>query len=236
MNTYLQTTRQNYDATAWWDQSFFLHGISDKQTISSKKNPISAKYHYTSVELQILRHLYNRNLNVKGAVVLDIGAGAGHWIDFYKSLHSVRTIGVDVSLSAVNHLRRKYANCSDVNIYHGKASDVLDELDICFNIVNAIGVMFHIVDDAEWFNTIRKISGLIQRGGAFIVGGHFGYVNGVNVQIDRNGQVYKRLRSKRLWKKTLLDAGFSDVKMYSNNAYLNINDPLPENNICIATK
>jgi SAM-dependent methyltransferase len=236
LNTYLWPKGQNYNDTEWWDNSFYTDGISDRQTISPKKNPISAKYHYCSVELQIIRHLYNNNIKIEESAVLDIGSGSGHWIDFYKSLGSFRTVGLDVSLSSVNYLKDQYSNQPDITILHGKASDQLSQLDAGFSIVNAIGVMFHIVSDSEWIDTINKISGVLQKDGLFIVGGHFGYLNGLNCQIDRNGQINKRLRSKKYWKKSLINAGFSNVQVYSNNAYLWIKDTLPENNVLVATK
>ena len=142
--TYLKTKGQNYNDREWWDKFFYTRGISDRQTLSPTKNSISAKYHYCSVELLILKHFCNQGIVPKGSSVLDIGSGAGHWIDFYKSLGVVRTIGIDVSESSINHLKTKYS--TDAN------------------------------------------------------------------------------------------AGFSDVKFYKNNAYLWINDILPENNILVATK
>ena len=167
---------------------------------------------------------------------MDIGSGSGHWIDFYKSLGSFRTIGIDVSLSSFNYLKDKYSNQPDISILHGKAFDLLSQFDGSFSVVNAIGVMFHIVSDSELIDTINKIASVLKRDGLFIVSGQFGYLNGLNVQIDRNGHINKRLRSKKHWKKALINAGFSKVQFYFNNAYLWINDTLPENNVLVATK
>ena len=235
-NTYLKSKGQNYNDSEWWDKSFYTAGVSDRQTISPKKSLISSKYHYCSVELQILKHFYNHNIETKGVSLLDIGSGSGHWIDFYQSLGFQKAVGIDVSKFSVNHLRTKYPNNPNIRFYEGRAIDILDQLESPFHIVNAIGVMFHIVNDSEWSGTINKLAGLIPKKGVFIAGGHFGMLNGLNVQIDRNGQINKRLRSKASWKKTLKRAGFSDVKIYRNTAYLWINDTLPENNILVATK
>lgn len=235
-NTYLKSKGRNYNDSEWWDKSFYTEGVSDRQTISKKKSPISSEYHYCSVKLQILKHFYNHDTRAKAISVLDIGSGSGHWIDFYKSLGFQKAVGIDVSKISVNHLKKKYINNSNIKIYLGTATDIIDKLNSPFNIVNAIGVMFHIVNDSEWNETITKIAGLIPEKGVFIAGGHFGSLNGLNVQIDPNGQINKRLRSKSLWKKTLKRAGFSEVRIYKNNSYLWINDTLPENNILVATK
>ena len=121
-------------------------------------------------------------------------------------------------------------------IENGKASEIIDKSQVSFNIVNAIGVMFHIVDDAEWMDTIQKVAEVLEKTGIFIVGGHFGYFDGLNLQVDENHQINKRLRSKKHWKHALRKAGFKSVEFYKNNSYLWIKDTLPENNVLIATR
>lgn len=235
LNTYIRKKGRNYRDTEWYDDCFYIKGISDRQTISPEKNLLSAKYHYNSVEMQILKYLYNNKIQLKPMEVLDIGSGAGHWIDFYKALGAHRIVGIDVSLSSVNYLKEKYSENVNVVIHHGKAFEILNKLDEIFNLINAIGVMFHIVDDSEWINTINAIAKVLRKNGLFIIGGHFGLLNGLNVQIN-NGQINKRLRSKKNWINILRKAGFTHINFYMNYAYLYINDTLPENNILIATK
>ncbi len=236
LNTYLMRRGHQYDDRSWWDKSFYTGGVSDRQTIAQQRSVVAAKYHYASMEMQILRHLRNNNLSVDSCSVMDIGSGSGHWIDFYKSLDAGSVVGMDVSSSSCSHLRQKYAGDSGVEIHHGKALEVIDGLNGEHDIVNAIGVMFHIVDDAEWRDTVAAIGRVVKKGGLFIIGGHFGLLDGLNVQIDKDGNINKRLRSKRHWRSTLREAGFKDIQFYHNNAYLWIDEPLPENNVLIARK
>lgn len=235
-NSHIRKIRKNYKDIEWWDNKFYTEGVSDRKTISSQKSLFSALYHYNSVEMIILNYFFDKKVSLEGSCFLDIGSGSGHWIDFYRSLGSSKAVGVDVSRSSVNFLKEKYMGSSDVKIYNGRISEISEQLDERFNIVNAIGVMFHIVDDNDWEKTIKSVANLLKDGGLFIVGGHFGLLDKLNVQVDKNGQVNKRLRSKGNWKKTLNKAGFSKISFYSNNAYLRINDPLPENNIMVAEK
>ena len=58
----------------------------------------------------------------------------------------------------------------------------------------------------------------------------------LNVQIDHEGQINKRLRSWKHWNSCLRELGFSDVIRHENRAYLSIDDTQPENNILIATR
>lgn len=235
-NTYIKKMGKKYDDTKWWDASFYTEGVSDRQTISQKKSAITSKYHYASMELQILKHLRNNEKSINQANILDVGSGSGHWIDFYKSLQPEAITGMDVSLSSFNYLTKKYAEDSSIEIHQGKALETLSRLSGNYGFVNAIGVMFHIVDDYEWQETINQIGKKLKKGGVFVVGGHFGLLDGLNVQIDKNGNINKRLRSKRRWIHELRTAGFTSVKVYRNYAYLWINDTLPENNVLIATK
>lgn len=236
LNTYIRRKGQIYDDTKWWDDAFYTDGVSDRQTISREKSAITAKYHYTSLELNILRHLRNNGKNVHQMDVLDIGSGSGHWIEFYRVLGASKITGVDISYSSFKYLMDKYATNSNVEIYQGKALEAVKHLDRQYDIANAVGVMFHIVDDIEWRDTIQAVANALKDGGLFIIGGHFGLLDGLNVQIDKDSGINKRLRSKRRWVHTLKEAGFRDIKVYRNNAYLWINDSLPENNLLVATK
>ncbi len=236
LNTHVRRIGSNYNPDEWWDASFYTSGVSDQNTIAPQKDLFATKYHYASVEMPILRHLRSRMFPVGQSRVLDIGSGSGHWIDFYSSLGAREIVGMDVSATSCNHLKEKYGAHSRVAVRHGKAADVIPGIDGEFDIVNAIGVMFHIVDDREWERTIHAAGAALRKGGIFIVGGHFGYLDGLNVQIDREGAINKRLRGRWHWKRQLGKAGFREFRLYANRAYLWIQDSLPENNILVATK
>jgi SAM-dependent methyltransferase len=235
-NTYLRNKTSNYQDTKWWDNDFYTDGISDRKTIFSTKNRMSARYHYASIELQILKYFFNKGILTDQSTLVDIGSGAGHWIDFYRSLGVTRVIGMDVSLSAINFLKEKYSDNAGVALHHGKAFKILEGFEETADFVNAIGVMFHIVDDLEWNSTIKAVAKVLRKGGLFIAGGHFGLLDNLDLSINSDGQIYKRLRSRGHWRKVLRKEGFSNIQFQSNHAYLWINDTLPESNILIATK
>ena len=235
LNTHIRKKGKIYDDSNWWDTSFYLEGVTDRQTISKNKSIITSNYHYASVEMQILKHFQNNNIYTKGSNILDLGSGSGHWINFYKNLGVGSIKGIDVSNKSFKYLVQKQSGDTNVEIHRGKALEVIRNLDGPFDIVNAVGVMFHIVDDTEWKNTIVSIANALKNDGLFIIGGHFGFLDGLNVQIDKNG-INKRLRSKKRWVNNLKASSFRRIKIYRNNAYLWINDTLPENNVLIATK
>jgi len=236
LNTYILPKGKKYDNIKWWNTLYYLNNINDAQTISPIKNPISTKYHYNSIELLINKYFYNEKIKLEGANVLDIGTGAGHWVDFYLNHGVSKIFGIELSVKAYEYLQNKYSNNLKVNILNGRSIDQLDNIKEKFDIVNAIGVMFHITDDEEWEKTIEKISNKMKNNAIFIVGGNFGILNNLNVQIDKQGWINKKLRSKKKWIKTLEKYNLKYIKKYYNFSYLYIKDSLPENNILIFKK
>ena len=234
--TFLQRTDRPYQADSWWDAEFFTRGLSDRQTIAPDKNPLSAAYHYASVELLILRHLRNGRADLAGARCCDLGSGSGHWIDFYLGLGAAQCAGIDISEKAAAFLRQKYAGDNRVTIHHGRLLDRLPQAGGPFDLVNAIGVMFHLVDDTEWERTLHEVGRSVRPGGWFVAGGQFGWLDGVNVQFDDQHRVNKRLHSARRWRRVLRAAGFDPVTVHRNRAYLFIRDSLPENHVLMARK
>lgn len=222
-------TRQGKDVVPyqvdWWDRAFYQGEITDRATIYWRRGLVQTALHYASVETIILPALQRQRMDR----IIDIGSGAGHWLKFYQGLGS-EAVGCEVSTKCVDHLRS-----SGYTVEHGAAAEVLPMLGHA-DVVNAIGVMFHIVDDAEWERTIHLVGAALKPGGLFVVGGHFGWLDGVNVQVGEDGTVNKRLRSARRWRKVLKGAGFSTVRIVRNRAYLRSTEPLPENNILFAYK
>lgn len=235
LRTYIRKSGEPYDPAPWFDK-FYETGVSDRQTIANEKDTVSSRYHYASVELLITRHFVNHQISLKGSSVFDIGSGAGHWLDFYKGIGAERCAGIDVSEGPVSHLREKYRDDNTVQINKGLFQDYLDSSKEKYDIINAIGVIFHVVNDSEWRRGLAAIAKSLSDGGQLVVGGHFGFLNNVNVQFDAENKVNKRLRSRASWTKELKKLGFRNFNFCYNNSYLFIRDTLPENNILIATK
>ena len=225
-----------YEPAGWWDRDFYVGEVADRTTISARKTALSAMYHYASVELLVLRELCRAGVDLERARVLDVGSGAGHWIDFYRRAGAGRCVGVELSERCADHLRGKYAGDDAVEIHHGHFQEVLEDLKPGFDLINAIGVMFHVVDDADWERGLQRIADGLNEGGWLVVGGHFGWLDGLDVQVDARGAVNKRLRSRRSWRRTLRALGFGLIRIHRNPAYLWISDTLPENHLLTARK
>jgi SAM-dependent methyltransferase len=234
--TWIRRDASAYDPSSWWDRSFYTQGVSDAKTISSQHGGALAAYHYASVELLILRHLVNHGIDVRGASVFDVGTGAGHWIDFYLGLAAGSCLGVDVSERAVEHLCGVYRDESRVEVHCGLFQDVLAASDARYDVINAIGVLFHVVDDDDWDRGLAVIADRLQPGGHLVVGGHFGILDNLDVQFDEHNRSNKRLRSARHWKRKLRALGFDEIAIHRNRAFLFVEQPMPESNLLVARK
>jgi SAM-dependent methyltransferase len=222
-----------YNPREFWDDAFYTSGVSDSKTLNPKREAESAYYHYASVELLILRHLINNNIVVRNLSILDIGSGAGHWIDFYSKLGARKIVGIDISKKSSEYLRTKYGD--RVDIHHGIFQEFLERNQGTYGIINAIGIMFHVVEDTEWERGIAAIARSLNPGGLFVTSGYFGVFGNLNVQV-RGNQVNKRLRSRWRWAKTLHSYGFREIQIYHNPSYLHIEQSQPENNLLVACR
>ena len=227
---------RSYDPASWFDETCYATGVSDHNTVWPGADNLPVRYHYTSVELLILRHFVKRRVDIRGLKVFDIGSGAGHWIEFYRSMGAKQCVGIDISPISARHLEEKYRGDDRVQVHHGLFQEFLDNDATKYDIINAIGVMFHVVDDDEWLRGLTAVSTSLEEGGCLVVGGHFGLIDGVNVQFDNRNLANKRLRSARRWRTALRRLGFGDIHIYHNRAYLFVDQILPENNVLIASK
>lgn len=230
------SSQQAYSSD-WWDRRFYRSAaLSDSQTISSSIDPYSTGYHYASIELILTKYFFDHKDSIDSREALDIGSGSGHWVGFYDRMGFRRITGIDVSAKAIEHLRGKYAGDDGKQFFHGTAREVLQREAMTPTLINAIGVMFHIVDDEEWQETLSAFSRCLPAGGVLVAGGEFGLLDGINVQFDVDGTVNKRLRSKARWTRTLKSIGFGGVEVIRNHEAFKIDRRLPESHILIATK
>jgi trans-aconitate methyltransferase len=241
-------TKQPYQAARYFDSYYRAAGeISDRITIGPAVSAQHSRYHYNCVENSIIRALLRCRVK-KQPVVFDLGSGAGHWIDFYRDTFAAPYVcGLDISKVCADSLRRKYLHAGSVSIVEADITDPSFRLDRKFDIVNAIGVVFHIVDDALWLRALANMRDLLSDDSLMIVGGQFGMIT-QNVQFHAHdefasledmrrspggGQVRinKRIRSLGRWKKAARTVGLR-VKVLVRTA--NVSEIVtPENNVMV---
>ena len=242
--------RKNYHPARYFESYYkaaAAEEFSERITIGPAIDPLHSKFHYNAVENSIIRGLLRCQVKDNPAV-LDLGSGAGHWIEFYLSTFGARHVcGLDISKTCVDKLREKYAHSDRVAIVEGDLTDKSFCVDRKFDIVNAIGVVFHIVDDGLWLQALINMRSLLNDDGLLIVGGQFGMFTG-DVQFHAADEfesleevrrspaggevrVNERIRSLSRWKKAARMDGLR-VKLVIRTP--NFSDILtPENNVMV---
>lgn len=237
--------REDYDAKTFFESWHNAAAqISDGSTISLTQDPASSRYHYNAVENTLLRWFILHPRSERPSV-LDIGAGAGHWIGFYRQvLQAQHVTGIDLSETACAELRRKFPD-ETVDIRTADISTAGFQAG-SYDIINAIGVMFHIVDDRAWERAIGNLASALAPGGVFLVGGQFGFLTR-NVQFHKSDRfeswqdfreakgervlVNKRIRSLRAWRRAAAQAGLRVVAVLRTPQTRGI--PTPENHVLV---
>jgi SAM-dependent methyltransferase len=238
--------------------------VEDWMTIGSISNPES-RFHYNATENSIIRALTRleplppismarawRMTRARARLRhLDIGSGTGHWLDFMRSVYLVsESVGVEITGKMSAFLDRKYAGRPEVRIIR---SDVVGDefatgpLAGSFDIVTAIGVMFHIVDDERWAKALRNLAAALKPAGVLLVGGEFG-ARTRNIQFHRNDRfdswkefsheadhgkirVNKRVRSLAHWQQAAGPAGLQIVDLVRSDQDPNLTTP--ENDLLV---
>ena len=236
---------RQYNDEVFWENFFSLSRAGDdRSTIAPDFSELNSIFHYNAVENGIIALLQQRRFRPER--VLDLGSGTGHWIEFYTRLFPVKSIvGVDISREAVRLLQERFHERPEVRFVRGQVLDV-DLGDKPFDLASCVGVLFHIVDDGKWRDTLCRLYDCLRPGGLLIASGLFGSFT-ANVQFEperfttvaeyRGGQdraCNKRVRSRRMWRKALRSAGFKEIVFQRTPKPNHMNTP--ENNLLLAVK
>lgn len=240
--------RRPYQAARYFDSYYTAAPeLSDRITIGPAVSELHARYHYNAVENAIIRGLLRGRVPERPAV-FDLGPGAGHWIDFYRATFAASQVcALDISSACVERLRARYAGIEGVTVLQGDIAESSFRLERKFDLVNAIGVVFHIVEDARWLQALVNMRALLRDDGVMVVGGEFGLIT-QNVQFHASDdfvtleemrrapsrgevRVNKRIRSLRRWKRAARAAGLRVRTLIRTASAAEI--VTPENNLLV---
>lgn len=232
--------------------------IVDSMTIGTVSEPES-RFHYNATENSIIRCLtkhapighqppgvWRFAQGRRAWNVLDVGSGTGHWVDFYLDVYLAKSVtAVEFVPQMAEFLRLKYAGRPEVAVVQADiGKDPLP--DQGFDIVNAIGVMFHIVDDELWKRAVARLFAALKPDGLMLIGGDFG-AETRNVQFHKTDQfdswsehdaadapaqrVNKRVRSLADWTRLAGELGATVVEVIRSDADSGIRTP--ENDLLV---
>ena len=152
-------------------------------------------------------------------------------------------------------MQSKYAQSENVAIVEADISRREFSLERKFDIISAIGVIFHVVDDALWRQALVNMRERLNDDGVIIIGGCFGWIT-KNTQfhvtddfetaeqamhsiyhgVSSASEIYfnKRVRSLRQWKTAAAETGLRVQQVVRTTWHFGIHTP--ENNIMVLTR
>ena len=136
----------------FFDKVWHKEAETDGDLLNREWPAYWTRYHYNLVENGILEVLHERELAAHSNLqVLDVGCGTGHWIEFYlKTLAAKQVVGVDFSQIAVDRLTKMFTE--NVKVCRWDVTQQIPDgiESSSFDVINAIGILFHVVDDQNW--------------------------------------------------------------------------------------
>lgn len=247
-------------------ESFYQANVKgtpqDHMTIGAISE-MEARFHYNATENSIIRALaeivpppppglvgaWTALRLRRGGRHLDVGTGTGHWIDFMRDVFFCdQAVAVELTDEMCAFLRQKYSG-GGVSVLQADVSapgfgSELEPVDY----VTAIGVMFHIVEDAAWRRALVHLRNLLRPDGLLLVTDEFGEETRdaqfhatdefaswrefhAATPTDGRLLVNKRVRSLPDWQHAAAEAGLSVVTVVRTEGDPRITTP--ENDVLV---
>jgi SAM-dependent methyltransferase len=259
-----------YDERAFFESFYSASvrgAVEDRMTIGPITE-LEARYHYNAAENAIISALVRRDAPPKGGMVrawrmlrqrkrlrhLDVGSGTGHWVDFFRDVVVCsEAVAVEITTKMADFLREKYAEQA-VTVLEADVTAAPfgpEQIGGPVQFISAIGVMFHLVDDAKWQQALSHLAACLAPGGLMFIGGDFG-AETRNVQFHRSDdfknwrdfdraegvegevRVNKRVRSLAQWTAAASAAGLSVVDLVRTPRLPQITTP--ENDLLVLAR
>lgn len=191
-----------FDPSTYWEQRY--SGPLDLTRSGHADFPESYnRWLYRRKQAVLKRSLQRIGFSMRDKRLLEIGAGLGAYVDFWKRCGLRDFLGLELSQSATEFLRGRYPDFAfrqrDITQPGLKAECGGD-----FELAAALDVLYHVVDDALLEAALRNIAEVLQPGGVFAVHDQF-----LHRPSEHHG--YLRWRSLAHWQGVLDAAGFDIV-------------------------
>jgi len=121
---------------------------------------------YRRLRLPALRRILHRN-RVVARSLLEAGVGTGAYGPVWHELDVKRWVGLDISPHAIADLRHRFPNGEFHLADIARPQIALEEK--AFDLVTAIDVLYHIVDDAHFETALRWLSTRVAERGRLLV-------------------------------------------------------------------
>lgn len=149
------------------------------------------------------RTLLSSGLRLPGARLLELGVGTGAYLELWRRLGVGAVVGVDISASATEHLRKQHPDCVALTRDITRPG-LSTESGGDYDLVVALDVLYHVVDDSLLSAALENAREVLKPGGLLAFHDQF-----LHRPSESHG--YIRWRSLVDWTELLCAAGFETV-------------------------
>lgn len=192
----------DYDASQYWEHRYggdLDLSVSGHSDFADSYN----RWLYRRKQWVLRGALRRAGFETRGKRLLEIGAGLGAYLEFWRKQGVRELTGLDLSSSAAEFLRQKNPDFKfmqrDVTKPGLKADTGGD-----YDIVTAIDVLYHVVDNGLLGQALNNVRDVLRPNGLVTI--HDQFLHGPS---QHHG--YLRWRSIADWTRLLNDAGFDIV-------------------------
>lgn len=160
----------SYDPRSYWQDRY--KGELSLQSSGHRDLPAAYNLWLYKRKRQVLsKALRQIGRPIAGARVLEIGVGTGAYVEFFRAERASRFVGTDITPQTIGLLKQKFPGVEllECDVTQPGLKDLVGE----FDIVVALDVLYHIVDDRLLRTALRNISEVLAPGGVFAIHDQF---------------------------------------------------------------
>ena len=102
--------------------------------------------------------------------IIDIGSGTGFYLEYYEALRPASLTGVDITQCSIEYLQKKFPNG---RFFQQDIAEKNLQMSEKFDIVSAMGVLYHIVEEDKFSQAVTNLCQLLNPGGFVIISDTF---------------------------------------------------------------
>jgi 2-polyprenyl-3-methyl-5-hydroxy-6-metoxy-1,4-benzoquinol methylase len=158
------------------NQQYWEKRLSDGLNLQNV-GTLRAGHNYNIWLYRIRNHVLRRvvsllKLKLEECSIIDLGTGTGFYVQQFCEMGATHVTGIDLTTVSVDNLKKKYPNY----IFH--QADIGDPLPAellsqTYDVVTTFDVLFHIVDNRHYQQSLKNVSSLLKPDGYFIFSENF---------------------------------------------------------------
>ena len=192
------SNNDSFDAAEFWKRRMAKR--PDLTGTGTSALPLSwQKWMYRGKKRAYRKILNEAGFSISGASVLDFGCGTGYFEDVWLDWGAKQADGIDIVPSNIDALKASHPDrsyvCADLGSEPEKIADLPE-----YDLVTAIDVVYHIVEDEPFAITLEALANRIKLGGWLLL------TDGMK---DFSPAAHVQFRSVETWERELACVGLT---------------------------